>query len=173
MGCGVLAWWGVERDPKVALIIAMGLITSAPVVIRWAQGCLDPFEPIVVIAVAIFVMCVARPIVELDQHLTPYAPLYNAPAGFIPAMVVDIVGTIVLYVGYFSAAGKRVACRIRPLSTAWDADRSMRFVVGLLVVGMLLESVFVAQIGLHTWIGLSCRTQPGEPRCLSQQHWLL
>jgi oligosaccharide repeat unit polymerase len=151
VGCGVAAWWGV-RHPKVGLIVVMAVVGSLPFVIRGLQRRWDPFEPIHLVALGLLVMFVARPILELNEHLQPYAPLYDAAPGFIPAMIVGIVGTATLYAAYFSRLGSRLAGRARSLPTDWDATRSVRYTIWLLIVGALLTSMFVAQVGIHGYI---------------------
>lgn len=155
----MLAWWGVG-DEKDGLIVAMAVLTLVPFIVRALQRQWDPFEPIHIAAIAILVMMVGRPIVELNQHLAPYAPLYNARLGFDPAMVVGLVGTAAFYAGYFCRFGAGLAQRIRPLPSDWDADRSMRFVIGLLILGALLEAVYIRTVGLQTFFTTySGRTQ--------------
>jgi ABC-type amino acid transport system permease subunit len=104
---GGLAWWGTHHGDR-GLIIAMAMLGSAPFVVRIIDGRWDPFEPINLLAIAILVLFVARPIVELNQHMQPY-PGYNVRAGFTHAMLIGLVGTAALYGAYFSRAGVRIA----------------------------------------------------------------
>lgn len=158
VACGASAWWGVSH-PKYGLIVVMALVASLPFVIRGLQRRWDPFEPIHLVALGLLFMFVARPILELNEHLQAYAPTYNAAPGFNSAMVVGIVGTATLYAAYFSRLGTRIAGRVRSLPSDWDAPRSIRFTIGLLVIGALLTSMFVAQVGLHDYLQiLSGRT---------------
>jgi hypothetical protein len=138
--------------PKPALIVVMAVVGSLPFVIRGLQRRWDPFEPIHLVALGVLFMFVARPILELNEHLQAYAPVYNAAPGFIPAMLVGIVGTATLYAAYFSRLGSRLAGRLRSLPSDWDATRSVRYTIGLLIVGALLTSMFVAQVGIHGYI---------------------
>jgi oligosaccharide repeat unit polymerase len=151
VGCGAVAWWGVTH-PKVGLIVAMAVLGSLPFWLRGLQGRWDPFEPIQLVAVGVLFMFVARPILELNEHLQAYAPNYNATPGFIPAMVVGLVGTAMLYAAYFSRLGSRIAGRVRSLPSDWDAPRSLRFTIWLLIFGALLTSLFVAQVGVHGYL---------------------
>jgi hypothetical protein len=160
-GCGAAAWWGVEH-PKPGLIILMAIVASLPFVIRGLQRRWDPFEPIHLIALGVLFMFVARPILELNEHLQAYAPAYNAAPGFIPAMIVGLVGTGVLYAAYFSGVGARLADRVPSLPSDWDAPRSVRFTIGLLIVGALLTSMFVAQVGIHGYLQILGGRQVGN-----------
>lgn len=153
VGCGVAVWWGVNH-PKIGLIVVMAVVGSVPFVIRGLQGRWDPFEPIHLVAVGMLFMFVARPILELNEHLQAYAPLYNSAPGFIPAMIVGIVGTATVYAAYFSGLGSRLGRRIPSLPGDWDASRSVRYSVWLLVIGALLTAMFVAQVGFHGYLQL-------------------
>jgi hypothetical protein len=151
IGCGTAVWWGVAH-PKEGLIVVMALVGSLPFWIRGLQRRWDPFEPINLVAIAMLFMFVARPILELSEHLQAYAPAYNATPGFVPAMLVGIFGTATLYGAYFSNLGSRVAGRFRTLPSDWDARRSIRYTIWLLVIGALLTSMFVAQVGLSGYL---------------------
>lgn len=151
-GCGAVAWWGAERDPKVALIVAMAALVCVPFFVSAVRRRWDPFEPINLVAVMLLFWFVARPALELSEHMQPYAPYYNAAAGFTPAMIVGLVGTAALYAGYYLRAGARVARWLRPLPRVWDTHRSIRYTYGLLAVGALLELVFLSQIGLPAFL---------------------
>jgi hypothetical protein len=130
----------------------MGLVSAFPLVLRGLQGRWDPFEPIQIIAVSVFVLFVARPIAELEWHLDIYGP-YLATPGFDAAMWVAIGGTVAVYLGYFSRLGGQLSIRIRPLPHQWDRARSVRFAVKVLIVGLFLTAGYVAAIGgLHNFI---------------------
>ncbi len=151
-GCGAVAWWGVERSPKIGLVIAMAALGLAPVIVRAVQGCWDPFEPINLVVLAVLFWFVARPLMELHEHLASYAPVYDASLGFYPAMIVGLAGTAVLYAAYFSRAGNRLARRMPVVPADWDSQRSVRYTMGLLAVGTVLEMFFFAQVGLHQFL---------------------
>jgi hypothetical protein len=160
-GCGVAGWWGVEH-PKPGLIVAMALVSSVPFVVRGLQRRWDPFEPINLIALGMLFMFVARPILELKEHTQAYAPLYNAPAGFIPAMIVGIVGTATLYAAYFTNIGSSLASRMKSLPSDWDSARSVRFTIWLVIFGFLITVPFAAKLGLHGYIQLYMGRKVGQ-----------
>lgn len=143
--CGLLATWGVHHA-RVSLIIVMGLLIPLPAIIRVAQGRWDPFEPIHILALAIGVLFVARPIAELAYGITTYGDYLPRP-GFNNALLIGIVGTTSLYIGYFSRWGDRLVDQLRPLPPVWDRRRSVRFVLGLLVVSAMLTLLFMTFIG--------------------------
>lgn len=147
----MMAWWGVRHE-KAGLIIVMGAVAAFPLVLRALQGRWDPFEPIHIVAVSVAVLFVARPIAEIQYHLTDYGP-YLATPGFAAAMWVAIGGTAALYVGYFSRFGGQVAGRVKPLPNSWDRDRSVKFAIRVLVIGVLLTAGYIGAIGgLHVFI---------------------
>jgi hypothetical protein len=142
---GLLTWWGAKHQ-HVGLIIAMGIICAFPPVLRAAQGKWDPFEPIQLFTLAMAVIFVGRPLAELAYHINTYFNYLVRP-GFDPAMLIGIVGTLAVYVGYFSRIGDRIAKRIKPLPHTWDRKRSVRFAIGTLILCALLTAGFAATIG--------------------------
>jgi hypothetical protein len=130
----------------------MGLIVLFPAALRVAQGAWDPFEPIQVIAASEFVLFVARPAAELYWHLDTYGP-YLVPPGFTAAMWVCIGGTLALYAGYFTNWGAGLARKVPSLPGQWDRDRSVKFALWTLVVGVFLTAGYVGAIGgLHVFL---------------------
>lgn len=151
-GCGALSWWGVEH-PDLGLVVAMAVLTCTPIAVRVAQRRWDPFEPINLMVISLLILFVGRPIIELNEHLQQYPP-YNVTPGFVPAMLIGLVGTASLYLAYFTRAGSNLARRLPALPNDWDADRSVRFAAVLLVIGGLLGAAFAAAIGFQNYIDL-------------------
>lgn len=145
LACGLLAWWGADH-PRVALIIVMGLIVPIPIVVRAVQGKWDPFEPIHLLALCFMVLYVARPIAELAYNITTYGDFLPRP-GFNLALLICIAGVSSLYLGYFINSGVRMAEKIKPLPLTWDRRRSVRYVLGVLVLSAMLTLLFAATIG--------------------------
>ncbi len=131
----------------------MAVLICAPIVVRVAQRRWDPFEPINLMVISLLILFVGRPIIELNENLQQYPP-YNVTPGFIPAMLIGLVGTASMYLGYFSRAGSNLVRRLPALPADWDADRSVRFAAVLLIIGGLLGAAFAAAIGFQNYIDL-------------------
>ena len=145
---GLAAGFGVWSGENLrwALITAMIAVTLLPLIVRALQGKFDPFEPIVVFAVGIAVIFVARPITELADGIQVYAGYFTRP-GFNGAMTIALVGTASLYAGYALPVGRRWAERTRTPSIRWDVGLSVRFGVRLLALGAVLYLLHAVTAG--------------------------
>jgi len=147
LAAGGAVAWGTDH-PEVSLTIAMFLVAIFPMVLRAIQGKWDPFEPITILAVCIFVIYFVRPMAELTSKPGDYLAFDRDPRpGYAGAMTIALSGSIALYAGYFLTTGKAIAQRVKALPQSWDVARSMRFVVYLLIFAALMTSVFAAAIG--------------------------
>ena len=147
LATGVAAAWGSENT-DVALTLAMVPISLAPIIVRVVQSRFDPFEPIIVLSVCIFVLFVVRPSAELMSTPGEFVSFDTDPRpGYSGAMVIGIVGAIGMYSGYFVNAGAHVARRVKALPASWDVRRSVRFCIGLLIFAALMTAVFAVAIG--------------------------
>jgi O-antigen/teichoic acid export membrane protein len=133
-------------ETRNVLLIAMAVISLLPLVVRAVQRRFDPFEPIQIFAVGIFVCFVARPFVELHDNLSVYAGMF-VRSGFNGAMAVCLVGTVALYVAYASGAGRWISDRAPRIPEYWDVDRSVRFGIGMLVLSFVLLGLFALTAG--------------------------
>jgi oligosaccharide repeat unit polymerase len=142
---GLLVVWGMSHE-RTALLIALCLVSPAPIVIRAVQGRFDPFEPIQILAIVIIALFVLRPLAELHFGLQTYGPFFVRD-GFNGALLIQLVGISALYLGYSLSAGRRLAPRVRTLSADWDLDRATIFAAGLLGFAVLTFAVFVLPTG--------------------------
>jgi hypothetical protein len=144
-----VAAWAISSNPNVGLTIVLLIVTPAPIYVRIFQKRFDPFEPIQIIALTLFILFALRPAAELIDNVTFFANKQMRP-GFGGAAVIALVGTVATYLGYASGGGRRFAARWRPLPEMWDARRSVRFAVKVLAVSALLTAMFGATIGFST-----------------------
>lgn len=149
LGLGALAAWytvWAGADLRWGLITAMIVVTASPFVVRLVQGKFDPFEPILVLGLGIAVVFVARPIIELADHLDVYAGYFVRP-GFNGAMAIVLIGTASLYLGYALPVGRRAALRLAPPSSSWDDELAVRFATRMVLIGGFLYLVQAALAG--------------------------
>jgi hypothetical protein len=119
---------------NIGLVTAIALVLSAPVAARIVGRRFDPFEPIVLFALAYGVMFVARPLSMIaDDHLA-----YDGPGGstdvsatFAKMLGLALLGAIAFVAGYEASLGARLAHRWRGLGDL----TGQRVVVAALVTG--------------------------------------
>ncbi|MBO0768212.1 MAG: oligosaccharide repeat unit polymerase [Solirubrobacterales bacterium] len=147
VGCAALAMLCLDH-PRTGLLVAMCVIVPLPWAMRMVQRRWDVFEPIHLMAFAIGILFIWRPFWELHTNIQPY-PGFDTRDGFNGAMMIGLVGTVFLYLGYFSKAGAAIVHRFPPLADHWDAERSVRFVRRMLVLAAFLTAMYAAQAGIH------------------------
>jgi hypothetical protein len=147
LAAGAFVAWG-NTNSDVALTVAMAFVSLTPIVIRAVQGKWDPFEPITILAVCIFVLFVIRPTAELLNEPGDYVAFDRDPrSGYSGAMVIALVGAFGMYLGYFISTGRLISERVRTLPERWDTQRSIRFTIYLLLFAGLMTAVFAVAIG--------------------------
>jgi hypothetical protein len=99
------------------LVAAIGLVILAPIVRRIVRRRFDPFEPVVLFALAYGVMFVLRPAAMIlrDERVYegPRATL-DVSAGFTEMLVLALLGATAFVVGYESGLGRRLARLHKP-----------------------------------------------------------
>lgn len=147
-GAVLAAWFSVWStiNVRTALIVAMATVTVLPVLVRLIWGRFDALEYIFVFAVGIGVIFLGRPITELTDNIQTYAG-YFTRSGFNGAMMIGIVGTASLYLGYFLPIGRKWGEAAQTPSSRWDADLSVRVAIRLVVLGTVLYLLYAATGG--------------------------
>lgn len=138
----------VEADLSWLLISGTGLTVVGGVVLRRANGGLDPFDPFLVFLAAYTVTFVVRPIALIVENDFLYDQLgdQNVSAGFNSALALGWLGAIGFIGGYLSPVGRRIARRRRPV-TVVDETALLAVCAALAFVGVLLFSAFLVQAG--------------------------
>jgi hypothetical protein len=152
LGLGVLAGlvgWAIPKHPAEWLSVVLLVVTPAPIYVRLVQKRFDPFEPIQIVSLTLFILFALRPAAELVWHIDFFANKQTRP-GFTGAAAIALVGILSLYAGYALSSGRKVARRLRPLPDMWDARRAVRFAVGVLAFSALLTALFAATVGPST-----------------------
>jgi hypothetical protein len=135
-----------SRQTEITLIVAIAIALVAPVVWRAVRRQFDPFEPILLFALAYGVMFVVRPSAMLatGEVVVP-GPLraLDVSETFTQMLVLACIGAIAFVGGYALPLGPRLARRLRPPPEPRDVRRLAlvaAFVAGL---GVAAFAVFV------------------------------
>ena len=164
LGLGLAAGITTELvvfHPEIGLTVLLFLAAGSPIVIRLLQRRFDPFEPIQILALTLLILYAVRPAAELIFGITSFDNQYTR-SGFAGAALISLVGILALYAGYAVSSGNRLARRTPAVPQMWDAARSVRFGIWVLVVSALLTAAFAASVGpsavFHFFLGRSQTT---------------
>jgi hypothetical protein len=132
---------------EVALIIAIAVACTAPIVVRLALGRFDIFEPLVVINLALLVMYVGRPAGMLWQGQTFFFKTYNITARFGEAVAVALLGVVAVQVGYALPNAARLATRLPSLGRSFNSKATVRLALALAATAFILYGAFLTRAG--------------------------
>lgn len=126
--------------PGVLLLLGgLSLVLLAPLAWRVLGRRLDPFEPIVVFAVAYGVMFLVRPlamIVDGDfDYVRPTATIPVADA-FPTLLAAALIGAAAFVGGYSASLGRRVARRMAPPPSRFDTSSIVAIACGVALIGV-------------------------------------
>jgi ABC-type amino acid transport system permease subunit len=130
----------------VTLAVGVAIVLALPLAWRIAGRRFDPFEPIVVFALAWGVMFVVRPIAIVVRDDTNFYGV-EIRSTLDQAVLLGLLGAVAFVVGHEVPMGPRLAHRLPRTS---EVDPSLRLVVVALAVGGLATISFV---GFLLWAG--------------------
>jgi hypothetical protein len=128
---------------RIGLVAAIGGILAAPLLARVLRRRFDPFEPIVLFALAYGVMFVVRPAAMIaDHHLAYDGPRVSTDVSgtFSKMLVLALVGAVAFVAAYETSIGRRLASGWRGLGEL----ATPRVVAVALVTGAVGVASFVA-----------------------------
>lgn len=146
LGVGV-AIASLHPSVDAALIAAIALVCTVPILNRMINGRFDIFEPIVVANLALVVMYVGRPAAMLAGSSQHWFKGYDITTHVREALVLALVGALALQVGYASGWARRTAARLPAARGRWEAASVLAFSGGLVALALLLFGVFLFQSG--------------------------
>jgi hypothetical protein len=133
---------------EVVLLTFLGILVTAPIVVRLIQGRFDLFEPLVTFAAAWAIMFVARPVAMLVTGTFVTAEgAYQVREGFLSMLLLATAGGLGFVIGYAIPIGRHVGQRIRSLPGTWNIGAATVYSLFLVAAGLGLFSVFIAQSG--------------------------
>jgi hypothetical protein len=128
---------------QIGLVAAIGVVVAAPIAARVLRRRFDPFEPIVLFALAYGAMFVVRPAAMLtDHHLAYDGPRTSTDVSgtFSKMLVLALVGAVAFVAAYETSVGRRLASGWRGLGDL----ATPRVVAVALVIGGVGVASFVA-----------------------------
>jgi hypothetical protein len=133
----------VTTTLEIGVVVAIGGVLVAPLAARVLRRRFDPFEPIVLFALAYGVMFVVRPAAMLvDHHLAYDGPRTSTDVSgtFSKMLVLALVGAVAFVVAYETSIGRRLASGWRGLGEL----ATPRVVAVALITGGVGVASFVA-----------------------------
>ena len=130
-----------------ALIVAIALVCTVPIVNRMINGRFDIFEPIVMANLALLVMYVGRPAAMLAGGSQHTFKGYDITSHIREALVLALIGAIAMQVGYASGSGRRMAARLPLAHGQWQVETAVAFSACLVAVAVVLFGAFLLQSG--------------------------
>jgi O-antigen polysaccharide polymerase Wzy-like protein len=127
---------------RIGLVVAIAVVVAWPLVARVLRRRFDPFEPIVLFAIAYGVMFVVRPAFMIASDRLVYEgprTSTDVSAGFSHMLALALVGAVAFVLGYELGLARRLANRRRSLG---DLD-THRTVVAASMIGALGVASFV------------------------------
>lgn len=134
---------------EIVLIAGVAVVVLLPLVHRIRQRRFDPFEPIVVFALAWGVMFVVRPSAILIRDDTGFYGI-DIASSLDLAVLLALTGAVGFVVGYELSLGRRVAARLPAPPASFVPSVVLRRAVGFGVAGTLsLLVLLLAADGRH------------------------
>ena len=130
-----------------ALIAAIALVCTFPIVQRMIGRRFDIFEPIVIANLALMVMYVGRPAAMLAESSQHVFKGYDITSHLQEALVLALAGAIAMQLGYASGLPRRAAARLPFASGRWDVPSTLAFSGGLIALALLLFGIFLHESG--------------------------
>jgi hypothetical protein len=139
----------VSRDGLV--LAAMGATLLAPIVIRVLQRRFDPFEPIVIFAVAFGAMFLVRPLAMLAQGNFVYersSQTISVSDTFSEMLVLAAAGAAAFVGAYALPLGKRLGSSLQAPGISFHSSRVLAGSLVAAGAGLVLTGLFLAAEGV-------------------------
>ena len=140
----------------VVLSVGVAIAVAIPIAWRVRQGRFDPFEPILVFALAWGVLFVVRPIAIVVRDDTNF---YGVDIGdtLDKAVLLGLVGAVGFAVGYATSLGKRAAARIPAASTGTPTSAALAWSAVVAGIGVIALALVILPSGgldgVETFLG--------------------
>ena len=132
------------------LIVGVGAVLALPLAARLSRRRFDPFEPIVIFALAWCVMFVVRPAAILIRHDTDFYGVDIGPT-LDRAELLGLAGAVAFVVGHELSLGRRAAARLPTPPEDVAPGTALRAAFVATGLGLVAFALFVASSGgFHT-----------------------
>jgi hypothetical protein len=147
--CAVVGYLLSEIQPSVelGLVCATALTCAVPIVARLCRRRLDLFEPLVIANLALVVMYVGRPGAIIASGADDVFKGYDISAHVRQALIITLIGSAFLQVGYALPWARRTAARLSPPRGRWNVEITVAFSIALVVLAFALFGAFLLQSG--------------------------
>lgn len=150
LSAAVLGWLisPVSVSNREILVLMNAALAIVPFVGAVMTKRFDVFEPIYLFSVSFVVLFVVRPFFDLSapDGLSNFLGR-SVEDGYTEALLIGMLGCIGMYVGYYSALGRRAHYHFPRLSETWRAD-ILFFGTGLLLgTAAVLTFLMIRQLG--------------------------
>jgi hypothetical protein len=131
------------------LITSIAACVVAPLLARIARGRFDPFEPLVVFCCAWGAMFVIRPLAMIAENdfTFDYSVALDLHETFDKMLVLALLGAIAFLIGYFSAAGPKLARRAPSPPSRYEPNLVLIGATVVGVVGLLGLAALIHEVG--------------------------
>ncbi len=128
------------------LVAGVAVVLLLPLAWRVVQRRFDPFEPILIFALAWGVMFVVRPAAILIRDDTNF---YGVDIGSTldKAVLLALLGAVAFVVGYEVSIGRRLARRLRPPPETFDSSAALLGAYAVAAAGMVALVSFLLSAG--------------------------
>lgn len=147
----------VNPSQDALVLVAIGAALLTPIVVRLIQRRFDPFEPIVIFAVAFGVMFVIRPFAMMAEERFAYGTIAVRDT-FSEMTVLAAAGAAAFIGAYALPVGGRIAANRRVASTSFHSGRIVAAALVTAALGFILIGLFLARAGVGLEVILAGRS---------------
>ena len=134
------------RSPRGLLLTALTVTLTAPLVYLAVRKRLDLFEPLTISNLALAVMFIARPLVDLNAGY-PMHLGYAVMPTFDLALALALAGAAAFQLGYLGRWGERLAPHLPRLPADIHTDTAVAATALVVILGVGAYAIFLMQSG--------------------------
>jgi hypothetical protein len=131
---------------NAALVCAIGLVCTAPLLARMVRPRLDIFEPLVIASITLFVMFALHPAVLISRLDLPYKG-YDIGPEIRGTLVTVLTAVAAFQLGYALPFGRNIAMRLTAPGVQWRLGAAVTYANSLALLGAVLFGAFIAKSG--------------------------
>jgi len=150
------------QSVEITLVTAIGVVLSLPLLWRLARGEFDLFEPLTFFIAAWALLFLVRPLAMLQTN-TFEILTYPIRDGFVPMLIMALVGAVGFIIGYALPLGRALASRFKAVPAQLSLRKVVAYAVFLTLLGLCLFAAFIIPSGgLDFLRGILAGRQDGQ-----------